>query len=86
MKTLKIIGISILAFACSEPPATKLRLSNRRLADSIFKEEIKLLTEQQDSSCLEFEIKHLDSVVDSILNLRRTKIKEQIKRSKKQQQ
>ena len=85
MRILKIIGFSILAFACSEPPAPKLRLSNRRLADSIFKEEIKLLTEKQDSLCQDFESKHLDLVVDSILTIRRTKIKEQIKRSKKQQ-
>lgn len=85
MRILKIICISLLAFACSEPPAPKLRLSNRRLADSIFKEQIKIITETQDSICSAYEEEHLDYVVDSILTLRRNKIKEQIERSKKQQ-
>ena len=85
MRILKLIGISLLVIACSEPPSPKLRLNNRRLADSIFKEEIQILDQQQDSICSQYEQEHLDHVVDSILSLRRNKIKEQIERSKKQQ-
>ena len=73
----------MLAFACSDPPETKLRRSNRILADSIYKEQLKLLSEEQDSLCLDREDKFLQTTVDSILQLRRAKIKAQISRSKK---
>lgn len=85
MRILKLTAISLLVIACSEPPSPKLRLNNRRLADSIFKEEIQILDQKQDSICNQYEKEHLDHVVDSILSLRRSKIKEQIERSKKQQ-
>ena len=82
MKTLKIIPLLVFAFACSEPPEAKLRRSNRVVADSLYKEQLKMLTEEQDSLCIERENNFLKATVDSILQLRRAKIKEQINRSK----
>ena len=83
MKILKIIPVLLFALACSEPPETKLRRSNRVVADSIYKEQLNLLTEEQDSLCQLREDKFLLATVDSILQLRRAKIKAQISRSKK---
>lgn len=82
MKILKIIPLLVLVFACSEPPEAKLRRSNRVVADSLYKEQLKMLTEEQDSLCIERENNFLKATVDSILQLRRAKIKEQINRSK----
>ena len=61
MKILKILPLLLLAFACSDPPETKLRRSNRILADSIYKEQLKLLSEEQDSLCLDREDKFLQN-------------------------
>lgn len=83
MNWIKCLPIFFLLVACSEPPAPKLRLNNRRIADSIYKEQIPMLTTEQDSLCKLLEEEHLDEVIDSILNLRRAKIKAQIQRSKK---
>ncbi len=69
---------------CSDPPPRTLTLAERKLADSLFQEEIKKLKPKLDSLCeLRFD-SLVASALDSMLEVRKTLMKKQLERLQKE--
>ncbi len=81
--TLLLIYIGS-TLSCSEPPPRTLTLAERKLADSLFQEEVKRLKPQLDSLCeLRFD-SLVKSALDSMLEVRKELMEKQLKRLQKE--
>lgn len=75
-----LIVFVVSALSCTEPPPRTLTLAERKLADSLFQEEVKLLKLRLDSLCdLRFD-SMVRFALDSMLSVRKELMKKQLER------
>ncbi len=85
MRCIKLLAMFLMGAgawfaACTEPPPRVLTLQERRLADSLLQEEIKMLKPQLDSLCdLRFD-SLMQLALDSILEERKQAMEKQLRR------
>ncbi len=66
--------------ACTEPPPRTLTLAERRLADSLFQEEVKREKPLLDSLCEQRFDSLVEVMLDSILDVRKKAMDKQLQR------
>ncbi|MCC6814862.1 MAG: hypothetical protein IT267_00440 [Saprospiraceae bacterium] len=66
----------ILLISCKEDLQRELRTAAYPIVDSIYKRQMNQITKEADSMCIQITHAKLQSVIDSILEVRRNQVKQ----------